>query len=310
MNSRGIIGHKLGKLAKQVPNSFPNIEILLSYTNPITSKSLGCAAKKNMKLTWGKEPDVGKLAAICEFYFEWGCKEMIIKRSRMLLWHSIVLRILRCAVINAETSDHSSFSTTMPSTPCKGKDWAHPRIINTPSKMVAKHFASMGLNSPEPDDEEPLIVMIHSSRNHASTDGLLEYCLKVAPAQLVRLAESGIKGTREPVGMNKWALEEDLGGDNDVPDAGKKTKGPKPPPDLTSHLQLWTPACMVEMAEPEIIEEYKERKSKKASKKEKLHKSRALQSSQRRKHSSRRNRCAMWTQINGKPLKTCLRRER
>ncbi|KAF8341767.1 hypothetical protein F5887DRAFT_1218180 [Amanita rubescens] len=268
-NSRGIIGRKLGKLAKEVPDSFPNIDILLSYTSPITSESLGRAAEKNLKLTWGKEPDVGKLAAICEFYFEWGYKEAIIKRFRTLLWHSIVLRVLRRAVINAEASDHASSSTTMPSTPRKGKDRAHPRIINTPSKMVAKHFASMGLNSPdsqprgdansESDDEEPLIVKIHSSRNHASTDELLEYRLEVAPAQLVRLAESGIKGTREPPETDEWASEEDVGGDDDDSDAGKKTKGPKPPPDPTT--------CMVEMAEPEIVEEYKERKSKKASKK-------------------------------------------
>ncbi|KAF8343748.1 hypothetical protein F5887DRAFT_918337 [Amanita rubescens] len=219
-----------------------------------------------MKLTWGKEPDVGKLAATCEFYFEWGYKEAIIKRSRTLLWHSIVLRILRRAVINAETSDYSSSSTTMPSTPRKGKDRAHPRIINTPSKMVARHFASMGLNSPESGDEGPLIVKIHSSRNHASTDGLLEYRLEVAPAQLVRLAESGIKRMREPSHTDEWTSEEDVGGDNADSDAGKKTKGLKPPPDPTSHLRLWMPACMVEMAEPEIVEEYNERRSKKASK--------------------------------------------
>ena len=276
-NSRGIIGRKLGKLAKELPHSFPNIDILLSYTNPITSESLGRAAEKNLKLTWGKEPDVGKLAAICEFYFEWGYKEAIIKRFRTLLWHSIVLRILRRAVINAEASGHDSSSTAMPSTPRKGKNRAHPRIINTPSKMVAKHFASMGLNSPasrprgdadaESEDEEPLIIKIHSARNHASTDGLLEYRLEVAPAQLVRLAELGIKGTREPPEADEWASEEDVGGDDDDSDAGKKTKGPKPPPDPTSYLRLWMPACMVETAEPEIVEEYKERKSKKASKK-------------------------------------------
>jgi len=83
----------------------------------------------------------------------------------------------------------------------------------------------------------------------------------------VQLAESGIKGTREPPDTDEWASEEDVGGDDDDSDAGKKTKGPKPPPDPTSHVRLWMPACMVEMAEPEIVEEYKERKSKKASKK-------------------------------------------
>ena len=271
-NSRGIIGRKLVKLAKEVSESFPDIDILLSYTSPITSESLGCAVEKNLKLTWGKEPDVNKLATICEFYFEWGYKDAIIKRFRTLLWHSIVLRILRRAVINAEASAPGSPSAVVPSTPRKGKNHAQPRIINTPSKMVAKHFASMALDSPkkgdsESDDEEPLIIKIHSARNHASTDGLLEYRLEIAPAQLVRFAEAGIKGTRESPEKDEWAFEEEAGDDDDDDDAGTKSKGPKPPPDPASRLRLWMPACMVEIAEPEIVEEFKERKLKKAAKK-------------------------------------------
>ena len=271
-NSQGIIGRKFVKLAKEVSDSFPDMDILLSYTSPITSESLGRAVEKNLKLTWGKEPDVGKLATICEFYFEWGYKDAIIKRFRTLLWHSITLRILRRAVINVEVSAPGSPSAVLPSTPRKGKDHAHPRIINTPSKMVAKYFASMALDSPkkgdsESDDKEPLIIKIHSARNHASTDGLLEYRLEIAPAQLVRFAEAGIKGTREPPEKDEWAFEEETGGDDDGDDAVKRSKGPKPPPDPASRLRLWMPACMVEIAEPEIVEEFKERKLKKAAKK-------------------------------------------
>ena len=276
-NSRGIIGRKLAKLAKSVPESFPDIDVLLSYTNPITSDSLGRAAEKDLKLKWGKEPDVGKLAALCEFYFEWGYKEAIIKRFRTLLWHSIVVRRLRQAVINAGASDHGSSSAIVPSTLFNDKDRAQPPIINTPSKLVAKNFVSMTLNSPATqsperadlvsDEDEPLFVKIHSSRNHPSTDGLLEYRVEVAPAQLVRLAESGIKGTREPPEKDEWASEDDAGGDDDDSDVGKKINGLKPPPDPTGHLRLWIPACMVELAEPEIVEEYNQRKSKKVAKK-------------------------------------------
>ncbi|KIL64082.1 hypothetical protein M378DRAFT_186825 [Amanita muscaria Koide BX008] len=262
-NSRGIIGRKLGKLAKEVPDSFPDIDILLSYTEPITSESLGRAAEKNLKLTWGKEPDVGKLAALCEFYFEWGYKEAIIKRFRTLLWHSIVLRILRRAVINDDSaSDLVSALPITPSTPSKTK--AGSRFIGTPSKMIAKQFSSLGLDTPssrpnrdsnsDDEDEELLIIKIHSSRSHTSTDGLLEYRLEVSPAQLVRLAEAGIKGTREPPEKDEWASDE-AAADDDDSDSGKKSKGPKPPPDPSSHLRLWMPACMVEAAEPDGSEE-------------------------------------------------------
>ncbi|KAF8636068.1 hypothetical protein AX17_003824 [Amanita inopinata Kibby_2008] len=275
-NSRGIIGRKLAKLAKQVPRSFPDIEILLSYANPITSESLGRAAEKNVKLTWSKEPDVGKLAALCEFYFEWGYKEAIIKRFRTLLWHSIVLRILRRAVLNLDASP-ANYASEVPSTPKNGKSAGKPRVIGTPSKMIARHFASLALNSPfshndqgsDAEDEEldRLIVKIHSSRNHASTDGLLEYRLEIAPAQLVQLAEAGIKGTREPPEQDEWASDEsdDLAGADDESDSGRKPK--KGPPDPVSHLRLWMPACMVELAEPEVVNDFKEREERKRAKK-------------------------------------------
>ena len=274
-NSRGIIGRKLAKLAKEVPDSFPDVNVLLSYTSPLTSESLGRAVEKNSKLTWSKEPDVGKLAALCEFYFEWGYKESIIKCFRTLLWHPIVLRILRRAVINAEASDLDRPSTVVPSTLRKRKRHPQQRVVNTPSKMVAKHFASMTFDSPTSfkkddlqfDDEAPLIIKIHSARSHASMNRLLEYRLEIAPAQLVRLAESGIKGTRELPKKEEWASEEDAGDDNDDSDAGIRAKGSIFPPDPTSHLRLWMPACMVEMAEPEIVEEFKERRSKKVAKK-------------------------------------------
>jgi len=164
----------------------------------------------------------------------------------------------------------------VPSILCKGKEREQTPIINTPSKLVAKHFVSMTLNSSatqprertdlESDEDEPLVVKIRSSRNHPSTDGLLEYRLEVAPAQLVRLAESGIKGTREPPEKDEWASEDDTAGNDDDSNVGQKINGPKPPPDPTGHLRLWIPACMVELAEPGIVEEYNQRKSKKAAK--------------------------------------------
>ncbi|KIL54103.1 hypothetical protein M378DRAFT_56369, partial [Amanita muscaria Koide BX008] len=273
-NSRGIIGRKLTKLAKQVPDSFPDVDVLLLYTNPVTSESLGRAAEKNLKLTWSKEPDVGKLAALCEFYFEWGYKEAIVRRFRTLLWHPIVLRILRRAVINADDSASGLVPArpVIPFTPPKMK--TRPQILDTPSKMIAKQFPALDLDSPssrpnrdpESDDDDPLIIKIHSSRSHASTDGLLEYRLEISPTLLVRLAEDGVKGTREPPEKDEWASDEAVA-DDDGSDSDKKSKGPKPPPCPSSHLRLWMPACMVEMAEPDVVKEFKRREGKKAAKK-------------------------------------------
>ena len=78
------------------------------------------------------------------------------------------------------------------------------------------------------------------------------------------------------------APESDSGGDFDEehgapdsvdkPGAGsssqsKKKKTKKPPPDPLSHLRLWLPACMVDMVEPELVEEFEGVEQKKAEKK-------------------------------------------
>lgn len=255
-NSRGFIGRKSPTLANSVPEDFPDVDILLSYVNPITSESMG---KRPPELRWTKEPDLAKLAATCEFYFEWGYREAIIKRFRTVIWHSAVLRILRRAVLNMEEAKSTK---SMPTTPRKGGAFLES---GTPSKMIAKHFSSLDIGTDPHDDEDgedTLIVQIHSSRMHASTDGVLEYRLEIAPRQLVEIAESGIKGTRIPEGPDEWASDED----NE--EGSRSSKGiPKLPIDPETHLRVWMPACMVKLAEPHLVREFEEKEEMKKNKK-------------------------------------------
>lgn len=262
-NSQGYIGKKQPALAKTIPDSFPDIDVLLSYVNPITSETMGKADYYD-QLTWGKEPDLGKLAANCELSFEWGYKEAIIKRFRTVIWHAAILRILRRAVLDLDAKGGQPRGPT--ATPRK-KGAAKPEPVGTPSKMIAKHFSSLTLGTLrgylsdcEDDEDERLIIKIHSSRNHVSTDGILEYRLEIAPAQLVRIAESGIKGLRVPEGPDEWV-------DDDDDDEGSKKGAKKPPPDPESHMRVWMPACMVRLVEPGLVAEYEAIQAKKLEKK-------------------------------------------
>ena len=261
-NSQGHIGRKQPALAKSISADFPDIDVLLSYTNPITSESLG-RAENNAKLSWAKEPDIGKLAATCEFYFEWGYKEAIIKRFRTVIWHGAILRILRRAVLELDAKATSG--ALPPSTPDKTRKPGR-LPVGTPSKMITKHFSSMTLGTAkgtlsddEDDENEPLIIKIHSERQHVSTDGIPEYRLEVAPAQLVRIAESGIKGTRSPEGPDEWADEDAEEG------AGKDPR--KPPPDPQSHMRVWMPAALIQIVEPALTEDFETAKQRKQDKK-------------------------------------------
>ncbi|KAF9495593.1 hypothetical protein BDN71DRAFT_858492 [Pleurotus eryngii] len=268
-NSQGYLGKKFVALSKSITNDFPNLEVLDSYVNPITSESMGRTIEMN-RPRWEKDPDLGKLAETCEFYFEWGYKEAIVKRFRTVIWPSVTLRILRRAVLVAEEEKarSSRFTTNVPSTPRKQRpDTSVSSPIGTPSKMITKHFSSLKL-ADEDDNASNLVVKIHSQRRHPSTDKILEYRLEVAPAHLVRLTEAGVKGIRRPDDADEWASEDPGDEDDEDDEEGGKKKGPKkPPPPPDSHIRVWMPASIVALAEPEVVEAYEETKRKKAEKK-------------------------------------------
>ncbi|KAI0049714.1 hypothetical protein FA95DRAFT_1604179 [Auriscalpium vulgare] len=251
-NAHGHLTTKKPSLSKSIPEDFPDLDILLSYTNPITSGTDAGAKRTHVPPKWDREPDVGKIARVCELHFEWGIKDIIIKRFRSVLWPSIVQRILRRATLE---EDARSLRPIQPMTPSKRHNLAHPEVIGTPSKMLARHFSSIQMDDDESDGDQ-LIVKIHSSRTHASTDGLLEYRIEIAPAQLVRLTESGIQGLRKAADttydVEKSDLDEEE--DSDDPTGGKKAK--KPPPDPNSHLRIWMPATMVRIVRPDLVQDY------------------------------------------------------
>ena len=187
----------------------------------------------------------------------------------------MVLRTLRRSALGADTRA----SSRPPSTHTGGQE-SHQDIFGTPSKQLARHFSSMALRSDGGDEEsilKDLIVKIHGSRMHAFTDGILEYRLEIAPAQLVCLASAGIQGLRKPADTTYDVLpsESEDSDEVDDEDGGGGTKGRKkrrgggPPPEPDSHLRVWMPACMVGYVLPDLVEQYETALEAKRAKKSK-----------------------------------------
>jgi hypothetical protein len=274
-NSRKHLGSKKPSLAKTIPDSFPDIDILLSYTNPIISATDAGARRTHTPPEWKREPDLAKLAHVCELHFEWGLKDIIIKRFRTVLWPSIVLRALRRSALETDTKAVAR-STSSPV-----RERESPRDApGTPSKVLARHFSSMALEADSGEDDSglgDLIVKIHGSRTHAYTDGLLEYRLEIAPAQLVQLASAGIQGLRKPADTTYDVLPSESEDSDEVDDgdghAGtgrkKKRRGGGPPPEPESHLRVWMPACMVRYVLPDLVDGYEAALEAKRAKKSK-----------------------------------------
>ncbi|KAH9025771.1 hypothetical protein EDB84DRAFT_1440318 [Lactarius hengduanensis] len=275
-NSRGHLSSKMPSLAKAVPDAFPDIDVLLSYTNPIISATDARACHTHTPPRWEREPDLGRLAHLCESRFEWGLKDIIIKRFRTILWPSFVLRALRRSVLEAA-------AVAAPGVP-GGKE--RRPLQATPSTFLARDFSSLGPGAHDTGGGDAgglqgLIVNIHGSRMHAYTDGILEYRLEVAPAQLVYLARAGIQESRKPADTTYDVLpsaSEDSGGDPDDRDTGtrKRKRGAGAPLEPDSHLRMWMPACMVRPALLDLVKRYEAELEAKRTKKLSKGKQRAL----------------------------------
>ena len=252
-NGHGQLGSKKPSLANAVPDSFPDINVLLSYTNPIISATDTGACHTHTPPRWDREPDIGKLAHLCELHFEWGLKDVIIKRFRSIIWPSIVVHTLRRSALEGAVPES-----------CGERELLQD-AFGTLSKPLAWHISSMGLGAHnvggDGDGLRDLIMKIHSSRTHAYTDRILEYRLEVAPAQLARLASAGIQGLRKPAD-NTYDVppsesEDDSGRDPDIRDTKRrKNRRVGPSLELDSHLRVWMPACMVRPALPELVKQY------------------------------------------------------
>ena len=203
------------------------------------------------------------------------------------------MRVLRRAVVDSDEKEVDAYRRNrnrqdsdgddIMATPRKTGRRAHEFAVGTPSGLIQHYFKDMKHVSPskagrhfgdEHGDEyggegKKLLTRITRSREHASTDGLLEYRVEMHVAPLVRLAESGIRGMRLPV-------QDDLGleasEDEDEGDEGesgsKKKKLKRAPPDPEEPILLWLPAVILEMAEPGIVEEFERIEDVKAKKKQ------------------------------------------
>lgn len=248
-NSRCILGRRYKSLSKSIPEEFPDIDILMSYANPITSETEGKVHK--IKVTWERPLDLGRIAHVCELYFEWGVRRVIIKRFRTVIWPAAVFRFLRESVLKKDSQ--TSSRPSLPATTCLPQNEPPSSSPATSTATSLSHLQIGGRSICE-----DLILKIHSTRSHDSTDGLLEYRLEVSPKHLVDLASAGIKDIRPPL------IADLSSSDSETSESYKRAK--KPLPDPSSPFRVWIAACIMRAAMPSLIDSFEEKSKRKAAK--------------------------------------------
>ncbi|KAI9571826.1 hypothetical protein HD554DRAFT_2069651 [Boletus coccyginus] len=238
-NKSSLLPSKKPSLAASLPDDFPSLPVLVSYADPLTSENVPQKGdRKTPPGVWRSDPDPMRIASLCELYFEWGVKDVIVQRFRTVLWPGIVCRAVRRAVIDEDTcrrpllshhgSEEEDGDAAGPSSPTKRISFTLSTLaLSSPSKKSPIAGASASdpsvsesftlstlapLTSPAPPsaatpssptscapDQSPLLLEVVSQRTHVSTDSTLEYRVLVDPATLVSRAESGVRGLRPPL---------------------------------------------------------------------------------------------------------------
>lgn len=253
-NSREMLDKRMLKLSREWPENFPDLDVLYLYTDPVTSKTDASARRTHIPLAWEKEPDFGKIANVCEIYFEWGFEEAIIKRFRTVLWNGAVQRVFRRAALEEDARRRGDPTVARKQTSPAGMDY-----IGTPYALIKEYFSEADVVPPE----TALITRIHAVRNHAITDRLLEYRISILPELLVKICKAGLKGTRSPVDTTFDVLPGDREDEGDDDGTCKKQRALKEAVDPLSPYRVWVAASIVRLVRPDLLEEFESREARK-----------------------------------------------
>ncbi|CED85317.1 5'-3' exonuclease [Phaffia rhodozyma] len=257
---QGLLGRKMTKLAQEIENTpqFPDLRILESYVNPLTSASDSVQVKWK---SFGKATGLklGELGAFAGKAFGWG-KEDVIKRLGSVLadkWMAEVLLmelrrpgtwVRRWIEVEAElneTEGNAIFASVSPTTELYG-----PRSSCQRGLEAALDY--------------PTIIKITTYRKHGSTDELLEYRCLMEPARFSYELTIGIRGLpepppRSPKKKTTFANSSDENDEDNVPSSQAASSSK----DHNAPFLVWLPYKLIRHTHPSLVQSFNEREEQK-----------------------------------------------
>ncbi|KAF8958353.1 hypothetical protein BDZ97DRAFT_1842326, partial [Flammula alnicola] len=89
---QNMLGRKYPSLVKNVTDSFPSIDLILQYAQPLTSWTMDRIPNTS---SWQlRQPRLTEIAMLCEKFFSWGSSRDIVSRFKKTLWQGIAIRQL------------------------------------------------------------------------------------------------------------------------------------------------------------------------------------------------------------------------
>lgn len=267
-NSRGFLKSRRKALAASLRLAdFPDKKVVQSYLQPAVSppgKGWPGFAKGNAVAGRGT---LEGLALACEKYFEWGTRDIVVRRFRTCgAWEIEALTRLRAKALERDgvlvtttctSPSKDSYTLASPSPPISLPSTATTRTRTDITAYFKQSIAPrIPATQPKPTSFE--ISRISSSRRHANTNMSQEYRIEFSPVDFVRAVRSAMRGIRkDPAALSHQEREalglkrvgnEDEDGEGEVEDG--KSEDPEAP------LKIWALGRLVQLAAPDAIAAY------------------------------------------------------
>ncbi|KAF9228062.1 hypothetical protein BS17DRAFT_772950 [Gyrodon lividus] len=145
-NKSGYLPSKKPSLAASFPDDFPSLPVLLSYVDPVISETepLPKGTNRPRPVVWRNDPDPMRIAALCELYFEWGVKDVIVRRFRTVLWPGVVCRAVRRGVVD---TDARGGTTRRGIHDSDDDEQGNPPGPLSPTKRISSTLSALALSS-------------------------------------------------------------------------------------------------------------------------------------------------------------------
>ncbi|KAF8153351.1 PIN domain-like protein [Crassisporium funariophilum] len=89
---QNVLGRKYPSLAKKITNSFPSVDLILQYAQPLTSWTTDQIPDTT---SWHlRRPRLAEIATLCKKYFSWASLGDIVSRFKATLWPGIAIQYI------------------------------------------------------------------------------------------------------------------------------------------------------------------------------------------------------------------------
>lgn len=104
----GYLGRTYSAVSRNISDTFPDVDIIGYYVNPVTTMSLPAAEPRTThNLDSQQQPDISRLASMCFHKFGWSPKDIFMKFEELIFPGALIKMLCQVCLLDDGACEHS-----------------------------------------------------------------------------------------------------------------------------------------------------------------------------------------------------------